>query len=494
MYVIDFNEICNVSGIRSLAVETLVYGMSYALGRLIHFLLVTVYLTRVFAGDRAFFSIYSEVYFLIALVLSLLGLRMETGYFRYASDGKHGAGNIYPLASQLVWIACGIFLLVVHLLLKPIGAWLHYPELLGVISMAAWIAVLDVASALPFARLRYEKKPTRYAWIKMGGILLNVALVLLLLHQHQGTAAQKLALVVGANLVSSAVVLVLLIPELRSALKPANWGLSPQLMHYVVPLIVVSLAYVFMQYGSTSLLKYFLPGDVRANLDTSSSYNAAVRLAVVMNLFATAFGYAVEPYFFRSAKAGDARESYARIAYYFAVCGAFIYLGTTLFVEAFALLLDKHYRDELFLVQILLLANLFMGLFSTISSWYKLTDNNRLLAGVSLSGMVLMVVLNIVLIPRFGNASAAYANLAAYAFVCGVAYVQGRSRYPVPYRPLALLSWIGGSVLAANALPALYRALSLPGLAGYALSLLALGVYALLFWQLEWRNRKTNKR
>ncbi|MBK8956768.1 MAG: polysaccharide biosynthesis C-terminal domain-containing protein [Saprospiraceae bacterium] len=466
-----------MAGIKSLAKETLIYGLSYSLGRVINFLLVTVYLTRVFSEDKAYFSIYSELYFLIALFLGILGLRMETGFFRFASDEKY-ASKIYPLASQLVLLCCAAFMLFVYLGIDFVENILQYPDLRNLIYVAAWIAALDVISALPFARIRYEKKPLRYAWIKLSGLLFNVILVLIFLTTMQGDAGEKLFWVMAANLIGSIWVLLCLIPEMKASLAKADWSMANKLLKYVSPLLLVTLSFIVIQYGSTSILKYFLPGSIIENLETSSQYNAAVRLAVIMNLFVTAFNYAAEPFFFRSSKQEQARPLFAKVSLYFILACSLIYLMTCLFINDIALLLDKNFRGELQLVSILLLANILMGLYSNISSWYKLSDNNHQLALVSLSGMLLMIVLNIWWIPYFGNRSAAYANLVAYGFICAMAYYQGQKKFPIPYEMMKMALWLGLAVLLIWCQPLVYTHLGIKDWLARFTSLAIIVVYA----------------
>lgn len=435
-----------MSSLKSLAKETLIYGLSYSLGRLINFLLVTVYLTRVFSADKAFFSIYSEIYFFIALLLGLLTLRMETTFFRFASDEKFKSG-IYPLASQMVFIASTLFIVFLYIFIHPIENFLQYPDLRSCLYMAGWIAVFDVICSLPFSKLRFQKQAVRYAWIKLSGLLLNVILVIVFLNYFEGDAAEKLRLVIVANLISSIIVFLFLLPEFKQILTRADWSKAGVIINYAFPLILVTFSFIFIQYGSTSLLKYLLPGSIMENLDKSSQFNAAVRLAVIMNLFVTAFNYAAEPFFFRNATAENAKKIFAKVSLYFLIGCCIIYLGTCLFIDLISVLLDKNFRSELFLVNILLLANIFAGIYSNFSSWYKLADRNYMMAMVSISGMLLMVVLNIFMIPYFGNRSAAYANLACYIFICFMSYYQGQKSFPIPYPILKMSIYLISCVL-----------------------------------------------
>ncbi len=475
-----------MASLRSLAKETLIYGLSYSLGRVINFLLVTYYLTRVFSENRAYFSIYTEIYFFIALFLGILGLRMETTFFRFVSDEK-SKSQIYPLASQMVFIACFTFIFLVYLFIQPIEAALDYPQLRLHIYLAAWICITDVLTALPFSKIRYQKQAMRYAWIKLSGILLNVILVLIFVPLFGGGPQEQLKYVLVANLVASLFGFMLLIPEFKESFQKADWSIAKSVIKYASPLILVTFSFIIIQYGATSLLKYFLPGTILENLDQSSTFNTAARLAVIMNLFVTAFNYAAEPFFFRHKHADNSRDDFARLSLFFVISCSFIYLFTILYRDLFAYLLDKRFRSDLFLVNILLLANIFSGIYSNFSSWYKLADKNYLAAWISMAGMLLMIGLNLCLIPYFGNSSAAYANLICYLFICSLSYYQGQKYYPIPYKILRMIAYLVASILISLALPKLYAILQLDFWVQQICSMLVLILVAYICYQLEFK-------
>lgn len=444
-----------MASLRSLAKETVIYGLSYSLGRLLNFLLITSYLTRVF-NQREYFSIYNEIYFFIALFLGVLTLRMETTFFRFASDEKYQK-FIYPLSSQMVFIASALFIFLVYVFISPIEHFLQYPDLRQAIYYASWIIVIDVICSLPFSKLRYKKQALKYAWIKSSGLILNIVLVLVFLKYSNGNAGEKLTLVILANLLSSVLNVILLVPEIKESLVRADWSQARKVFNYSFPLIIVTLSFVFIQYGGTSILKYFLPGSILQNLDQSSLYNAAFRLAVIMNLFVTAFNYAAEPFFFRHVSQENSRQVFAKVSLFYILTCCVIYLSTCLFIDDVSMLLAKNYRGELYLVKILLLANIFTGLYANISSWYKLSDKNMLMAAISISGLVLMLVINIFLIPLLGNSSAAYANLISYLFICVVSYYQGQKHFPIPYPVLKMAAYLTYCILIVNIMPILFN-------------------------------------
>ncbi|MBK7232280.1 MAG: hypothetical protein IPH93_08450 [Saprospiraceae bacterium] len=451
-----------MSNIVSLGKETLIYGLSYSLGRVINFLLITSYLTyRVFEKEDGFFSIYQDLYFYIGLFLGILTLRMETVYFRFVSDPQYKE-LIYPLASRLIWIVSGLFLFIIITFRSPILDWMKYGSSLSLhLLMACFILVLDVIVSLPFAKIRYDKKPIRYAWIKLTGLLMNVILVLGIFEGikfwlesgslSELSSERKLLYVLMANLLASFLTTLLLFPEILQAIKKVDWSPLKKMFSYTWPLIVVTLSFTIIQSGYTSYLKYLLSDDVKANLMATDSLNAAFRLAVIMNLFLTAFNYAAEPFFFRHASNTNAKQHFADLSYVFILCCSVIYLVTCLNLNLFSLLLGTNYRASMHLVPVLLMGNIFSGLYYNLSAWNKLTDKTLMAAGISFSGLVLNTVLYILLIPMLGLDASAWILLVVYFWMCAWSYFQGQKHYPIPYQLIpmflnlsfvALIAWI----------------------------------------------------
>ncbi|MBK9270806.1 MAG: hypothetical protein IPM48_04355 [Saprospiraceae bacterium] len=448
-----------MSVIRSLAKETLIYGLSYSLGRVINFLLITSYLTyRVFVSEDGYFSIYQELYFYVGLFLGLLTLRMETSYFRFVTDDRYSE-IIYPIASRLVWLCSAIFLLIVFLAKNQILAWMKYEDNLDAhLMIASFILVMDVLISLPFAKIRYDKRPLRYAWIKLTGLMINVVLVLIffegipLLNEefnlHHLSSEQKLFYVLFANLLASLMTLILLYKEISEAFAPVReWSLVKTLIQFAWPLVVVTFSFIIIQSGYTSYLKYLLSDDAKSNLVASDSLNAAFRLAVIMNLFLTAFNYAAEPFFFRQAKKQDGKKHFADLSLAFVFSCCVIYLFTTANLSLVSQLLGPNYRNALHLVPILLMANIFSGMYYNLSAWNKLTDQTLLAAGISFSGLILNTILYFLWLPIYGLDASAWIMCLVYFWMCAWSYFQGQKHYPIPYRLLPMflsLAFAGG--------------------------------------------------
>ncbi|NOT38481.1 MAG: hypothetical protein HOP11_14000 [Saprospiraceae bacterium] len=436
---------------KSLAKETIFYGLSYSLGRLLNFLLVTTYLThKVFVAEDGSLSLYQDIYFYIALLLGLLTLRMETGLFRFLSDEKSDSQSIYALLSQIVWLSCLVFILLLWVFQKEAFDFLAYPsDYKNCIFLACGIIVLDVVTSLPFAKMRYDKKAKRYAWIKLFGILVNIGLVIfffeLYLNSSQLTnlaGQSKIYFILLANLISSGVIFILLLREFIQGFKLADWSVLKKIFQYTWPLITITAIFTIIQNGYTSFLKFLLPGSTFENLQASDQLNATVRLAVIMNIFITAFNYAAEPFFFRHSKEDDARLNYARLNLFFVIACSIIYILTCTNLSLVSNFIGPGYRNSLPLLSVLLLGNIFYGIYTNFSSWYKLTDNTLMAAGISFLGLILNIILFIFLTPRLGTSSAAWIFLIVNIVMCVFSYIQGAKYYPIPYELSKILAYL----------------------------------------------------
>lgn len=482
-----------MSRLQSLAKETIVYGLSYSLGRIINYLLVTVYLTyKVFVTKDGSVAMYQDLYFYIALFLGFLTLRMETTLFRFVSKEKN-TYDLYSTLSQLVFGACIIFLLLYYIFQPTIFQFLKYPkEFNSSINLACLILILDVLSSLPFAKIRYDKRPIRYAWIKLSGILINIALVLFFFEFQISqqelllmSSADKMHYVLLANVASSAWTLIMLQKEFRLSFGAVQWNRVKDIINYSWPLILVTLIYTIIQNGYTSFLKYLLPGSHLENFSASDDLVAVVRLAVVMNIFITAFNYAAEPFFFRHSGDHDAPTVYARLNHFFVVACCAIYILICVNAPLASLLIGSAYRESLDLLPIFLLANIFSGIFTNMSSWYKLSDKTKQAAFISLIGLLLNVVLFIILVPWFGKNSTAWISLIVYFSMTIMSYVQGQRNYYIPYTIVKTITYLTLTVATVWLLQHFIGSLLLNYTYSILFSVMLVGIMLWITYQLE---------
>ncbi len=440
-----------MSLIRNLAGETAIYGLGSILSRVLNYVLFTFYLTRVFNAEPDQFGIYKELYFFVAVFLIILSFRMETTYFRYAKENRPA---VTMMSMTFLMILSGLFLAIVWIFKNQIAVALDYPDMAKHLVMLGWVLFFDVLSAVPFASLRQQNRPWIFLGLKLGSILVNIALVLFFLEVLPGLNQQggfwesiyrpgdKLFYVFLGNLIASALTLLFLMPLMRK--QDLKWDTSflKRMLRYSWPLVIVGIAGVINQSSYITFQKYLLPNSLVENLSDGGVFAAAASLAVLLNLFTVAFNYAAEPFFFAHKDRDDARQVYADVALAFTIVGALMMLGILAYMDVVQLLIGKNFREGLFAVPLLLVSFLVLGIYYNFSTWYKLADKTIYGAWIAGIGAVVTIILNIVLIPRYQVIGSAWAALICYVFMCIASYVQGQKYFPIPYRILRMILWI----------------------------------------------------
>ena len=446
----------NMSLLRKLAGETAIYGFSYILSRVLHYVLFTLYLTWVFNDSEDQYGIYRDLYFYVAIVLVILTFRMETTYFRYAKEDKPAV----TMMSMSFLSGFGVlFLLLLWLFRSDVAHWLKYDGLTTHIMLLGGVLFFDTLSAVPFASLRQQNRPWRFLALKLGAIVLNVALVLFflellpLLAKGGGTwqrlyeAHDQLYYIFLGNLLASALTFILLLPLMRH--QPLRWDFAfmKRMLAYSWPLVIVAIAGVINQSSSITFQKLILPNDLTTNLAEGGVYAAAASLAIILNLFTIAFNFAAEPFFFAHKEREDARQVYADVALLFTIVGSVMMLAILAYMDVVQLVLGKNFRAGLEVVPILLLSYLFLGIYYNLSAWYKLADKTLWGAWIAIGGAAITIVGNIVLIPRMNVMGSAWSALLCYLFMCIASYFQGQKHYPIPYSLTRILGWIASALI-----------------------------------------------
>jgi O-antigen/teichoic acid export membrane protein len=439
--------------LRRLASQTAVYGVSSVFGRFLNYLLVPLF-TYTFAPAE--YGVVSEFYAYMGLLAVLLVFGLETGYFRFREGGDWLPRVVYATALRFVILANAVFFGAAVAFQQPVAELVRHgshPEYIG---WVAAILALDSVGAVAFARLRAEGRAARFAVIKVLEIGINIGLNLFFIvwcrqayEADPGSFFGRLwepEIGVGyiflANLAASAVKLVLLAPQLRGAADGFDRQLFVRLIRYSLPMVVIGFAGIVNEMLDRAALKYLLPYDPQTNLAQLGIYSACYKLSILMTLFIQAFRYAGEPFFFAYAKADDARQTYALVLDWFVIFCVFIFLLVTLYIDIFKYFIGEPYREGLHVVPILLLANLFLGIYVNLSIWYKLTDRTLMGAAVALAGALLTVLLLLRWVPAYGYEGAAWAHLVCYSSMAAVSYLLGRRYYPVPYRVVRILGHV----------------------------------------------------
>lgn len=438
--------------LKKLASQTAIYGIPSIGGRFFFFLLNYLY-TRVFTLDQ--FGVNSEFYAYSGFFIVLLAFGMETGFFRFSKDAADPK-RVYATTLSFILGTSSVFLLLIYVFGQQIADLLKYPDHVEYIYWFAWMLALDAVCAIPFAKLRAENKAAWFATVKVVEILVNIALNIFFLifcrmayQNHDNNWLAELynpAIGVGyvfiANLVASAVKMVLLLPQFKDGFSGFDKELLGKIVRYSLPMVVIGFAGIINEMLDRMILKYMLPYDDLTNLQMLGIYGACYKISIIMSLFIQAFRFAAEPFFFAQSTKDNSKKIYADVMHYFTLFCVFIFLLVMLYMDWFQYFIGKPFRVGLGVVPILLMANLFLGIYVNLSIWYKLTDRTMLGAAVSIGGAVLTVILNIALIPSMGYFGSAWATLACYAGMAGVSYFLGQKYYPVDYDLKKLFAYI----------------------------------------------------
>ena len=428
--------------LKQLAGQTVIYGMSTILARIINFLFVPIY-TRLLTPES--YGVVTEFMAYIAVLQVVLVLGLETGCFRFANKEGVDPRKVYANAFVTVFCVSATFLALMLAFATPISAALGYDGYASCIRYIGAILALDSITAIMFAKLRQESKALKFAIIKTAKIITETAANLVLFlwfPKHVDSASWLLNFipatpdfryVIFAIFVSCVVCALLFIPDFLRLSFKLDGKLLGQMLAYSLPLMVAALPGVVNDFLDRILFRYF---DTNAEAWRSSLglYQAAVKLAVIMNLFIQMFRYAAEPFFFRRAAEKDSRKLYASVQEYFTAFCGLVFLGVILYIDIIALILGPQFRSAVGVVPVMLLSYMILGMLFNVSMWYKLSGKTNMAIWITLSGLAVTAVVIILFMPKYSYWAAAFGHLASYVVMFAVSSVLGAKYYPIPYR------------------------------------------------------------
>ena len=434
--------------IRKLAGQTAVYGLGTIIPRLLNYLLLTPFYTRIFEQHE--YGVITELYAYLAFFLVLLTYGMETTYFRFAESEKK-PDKVYSTSVISLLSTTTLFLLIIGLFNQPVADSIQYSSHKEYILWLALIIGMDAFSAIPFARLRRQNKAFRFAAIKLVNITVNIGLNYFFLSlcpklydtssfiQSVYDPEMGVGYAFIANLVASGITLLLLIPELVGVKFQMDFKLWRKMIIYALPLLVVGLAGMFNEVADKILLKYLIvlpEGSAESSklaMDEVGVYGANYKLGVLMTIFIQMFRYAAEPFFFEQANKPDAKKIYADVMKYFIIFGLIIFLGVIHFIDIAKYFIGADFREGLGIVPIILLANLFQGIFYNLSVWYKLNNITKYGAYIALTGSLVTLLVNLIAVPVIGYYGSAWGHILCYFSMIVFSYLLGRKFFPVNY-------------------------------------------------------------
>jgi O-antigen/teichoic acid export membrane protein len=442
-----------MSIIKKLAGQTAVYGLSSIVGRFLNYLLVPLY-TGIF--KPADYGVSSWFYAFASFAAVIFTYGMETAFFRFANKSEKpkevfSTTMISILISSLVIGGCII------LFATPIAQWTKNEGRESFFIYFTIILAADAISTIPFAWLRLQNEPMRFAMLRLLSIGVNIGLNLLFylvipffvskgVFAPLDTEGVDLKWMFIANVASSVVVLPFFMKEFKMIRQGFDKKLWEEMMIYSFPLIFMGFAGMINETLDRMLLKWLIPDQTVAEFQTGI-YSANYKLSILITLFIQAFRFAAEPFFFARAKEEDSKKIYAQVMQYFTIICATIFLVVMLYLDIFKYFIRKPiYWEGLKVVPILLMANIFLGMYYNLSIWYKLTDKTRLGAVVSIMGAVITLILNWLWIPKYGYEGCAWTTLICYLSMAWVSYSLGQKYYPVPYPLKRIASFLALSL------------------------------------------------
>lgn len=437
-----------MSLIKSLAGQTLVYGLGHILPRVLHFVVFNSYLTYKWNDQPVEYAVYLDLYAYASILIIVFSFRMDTAMFRFAKKEADlettYTSAIIPLVVSSFFLLCGGFFFA-----ERFASALTYPGKGYYIQWFAMIIAFDVIALLPYARYRLVNKAFTFIQYKILNVILTVALVFFFLEiiprywpgllQNWSFIQSDVDFVFLSNLIASLVIMITLMVNNKPSKWVMDWVLWKKMIKYSWPLIIVGVAGSINQFFAVPLQKFFLGAEVEINKEQAAVYGAVQKLAALLAMFTTAYNYAAEPFFFRNSEAANMKKLYGDIAIFFLMAAGCISLGIFLFIDVFQFVIGSHFRQGLYLLPILLMAYLFLGLYYNVSIWYKLDDKTLYGAIIASVGAFITLSGSIVFLPHYGVVASAWTALACYVVMVLLAYFSGQRYYPIEYSKLKII-------------------------------------------------------
>ena len=433
-----------MAGLKSLAKDTAIYGLSSIIGRFLNYLLVPLYTIKLSAASGGY-GVVTNIYAMTALLLVVLTYGMETGFFRFANKKDEDPLKVYSSTLITVGGSSVLFVLFCLVFIEPIAGFLGYADHPEYIAMMAIVVALDAFQCIPFAYLRYRKRPIKFAGIKMlfvvSNILLNLFFLVLCpwLNAHSPETISwfydpgyGVGYVFLANLICTSLQMLFFVNELRGFQYVLDKALIKRMFSYSFPILILGLAGILNQTVDKIIFPFLLDNANEARVQLGI-YGAASKIAMVMAMFTQAFRYAYEPFVFGKEKDGDSRQTYASAMKFFVIFTLLAFLAVMFYMDILRYIITPDYWPGLKVVPIVMAAEMFMGVYFNLSFWYKLIDETRWGAYFSLIGCVIIVLLNIIFVPIYGYIACAWAGLAGYFTVTLLSYFVGQKKYPINY-------------------------------------------------------------
>ena len=414
------------NNMKSLAKDTAIYGLSSIIGKFLNYLLVPLYTYAL--ARTADYGIVTNIYAWTALLLVLLTYGMETGFFRFANREDYNAKDVYKTAYLTLFSTSAFFALMVVVFQHPIANVLGYADHSEFVAMMFATVAADAFASIPFAYLRYQKRPMVFAALKLLFVLLNIGFNLLFLVV---LGKNDVFYVFLSNILATTIQTLCLLPFTMPKGGHFDGRVLKEMLRYSLPLLVLGVAGIMNQTLDRILFPYLYTGDdAQAQLGI---YGACFKVAMIMMMFTQAFRYAYEPFVFAKHKDRQSVEAYADAMKYYIIFSYLILLGVIFYLDIFRYIVSSAYWEGLQIVPVVLWTYVFQGIYFNLSFWYKLTDETKWGAYFSIIGLVITLVLQIVGVPRIGYWASCGSSLVCYFVIMCLSYFIGQKKAPIPY-------------------------------------------------------------
>ena len=417
-----------MANLKSLVKDTAIYGLSSIVGRFLNYLLVPLY-THYMPKASGDYGVSTNIYAYTALILVLLTFGMETTLFRFANDERHKPDTVFSTVMAVVGSLTLVFLLLIFGFITPISNSLGYAEHPDYLLMMAVVVALDALQAIPFSYLRFQKRPIRFASLKMLFIVLNIGLNVLYFVWLGKTSVFYVFFI---NLLCTGFITFFFIPGLFSIKWQFDGKLFKQMLGYSWPILVLGIAGILNQVADKIIFPLVYPDEAEANVQLGI-YGSCVKIAMIMAMITQAFRYAYEPIVFAKSKDADKTEYYASAMKYFLIFTLLAFLCVVGWMPILKHIIGEEYREGLGVVPIVMAAEIMMGVYFNLSFWYKLIDKTIYGAWFSLAGCLVLFAVNIIFIPKYGYWACAWGGVAGYGTAMVLSYIVGQIKNPIPY-------------------------------------------------------------
>ena len=426
----------------SLAKQTAIYGLSSIIGRFLNYLLVPIHTHRM-AAESGGYGIVTNLYAYVALLLVLLTFGLETTFFRFSNKENVDPNKAFSTAGLSVGFVSLVFLILVSVFLHPIAAALDYASHPEFVEILAIIVAFDAFQSMLFARLRYENRPIKFMTLKLSFIVMSLLLNLFVfylapyLQQHYPAmmgwyhTSYQVGYIFIINLICTSLVFLGFIPEIKKLRYGIDKPLLKQMLSYTWPLLLLGLAGILNQVADKIVFKKIVPGPEGER--QLGIYGACVKIAMIMAMITQAFRYAYEPFVFGGKRDNADKETQAKVMKYFIIFTLLAFLAVVMYMPVLQYIIGSDYREGLRVVPIVMMAEIFMGIYFNLSFWYKLIDKTWWGAFFSAIGCAVLLAINFIFVPKYGYMACAWGGFAGYATCMVLSYFVGQKKAPIPY-------------------------------------------------------------